>query len=110
MQSSNKRILSGVVIAALVVPATARAGSCDFVLRWDEDAIRACIKEMKSEAWNQEMRLQTMSIESRILRTHLCMLATDIKTEAAAAVAADACAEVNARLAKKKAGSSSKKP
>lgn len=90
------------MIFATVLAGPAVAGRCDFVLRWDEETIGACLKELRAESSSFETRIQTMEAENRILTTHLCVLASESKTEAAASIAADTCAAVKARLAKKK--------
>jgi hypothetical protein len=99
----------------LLFPADARAGSCDLVFRWDEHAIDACVRELKSEIFVLRLQIQTEQSLNRLMRGNLCLLiATDIKTENAASIAEIACAELKDRAAEKKraapSGAKSKKP
>jgi hypothetical protein len=91
-----------------MLSAPAAASSCDFVLQWDKQAIDDCIRELKSEQFLMQTRIQTLSAEYRVLPGHLCLLAQEldgkgIKGEATALVIADACAELKAGAAKAKA-------
>jgi hypothetical protein len=98
----------------LLFPADARAGSCDLVFRWDERAIDACVRELKSEIFVLRLQVQTEQSLNLLMRGNLCLLATDIKTENAASIAEIACAELKDRAAEKKraapSGAKSKKP
>jgi hypothetical protein len=94
-----------IVVAALAVllfPASAWAGSCDLVLRWDQQSIDSCIGEMKSEIFVLRLQVQTEESLNRVMRGNLCLLAMDIKTENAASIAEIACAELRERAAAKK--------
>jgi hypothetical protein len=111
---SKARIAVAAALAALLLPASAWAGSCDLVFRWDEHAIDACIREMKSEIFVLRLQVQTEESLNRVMRGNLCLLAMDIKTENAASIAEIACAELKDRAAEKKratpSGAKSKKP
>ena len=94
--------MAGVIPAVLLFPASVWAGSCDLVFRWDEHAIDACIRELKSEIFVLRLHLQTEESLNTIMRNNLCLLAADIKTENAASIAELACAELRDKAAAKK--------
>jgi hypothetical protein len=89
-------------LAVLFFPASVSAGSCDLVFHWDQQAIDACIRELKSEIFILRLQLQTEESLNRLMRSNLCLLAMDIKTESAASIAEIACEERKARVAAKK--------
>lgn len=103
-----------VASALLLFPASVWAGSCDLVFDWDQRAIDACIRELKSEIFVLRLQVQTEESLNRLMRSNLCLLAMDIKTENAASIAEIACAELKDRAAEKKrtapSGAKSKKP
>jgi hypothetical protein len=98
----TKAWIAVAALAVLLFPARAPAGSCDLVLRWDQQAIDSCIREMKSEIFILGVQVQTEESLNRLMRNNLCLLATDIKTENAASIAEIACEELKARAAEKK--------
>jgi hypothetical protein len=71
-------------------------------LRWDQQAIDSCIREMKSEIFVLRLQVQTEESLNRLMQNNLCLLATDIKTENAASIAEIACAELRERAAANK--------
>jgi hypothetical protein len=96
------------LLAALLLPAGASAGSCDLVLHWDEQTIAACVKEMKSESWMLGMKIQNLETENHMLRSHLCLVAGELRrmgstSELTALVIEDACANLKAAAKKKSA-------
>jgi len=97
------------MIAVLLYPAVTRAGSCDFVLHWDERTISSCINELKSEVSVLRLQLQTEQNQNRVMRGSICLLAMDLKTESAADLAHIACEELEA-AAKKKPLTKAKRP
>jgi hypothetical protein len=105
-----------IVVAASIILlslARARAGSCDFVIHWDEQAIGSCVRELKSEIATLRLQLQTEETENRVARGSICLLALDSKTAGAADIAETACAELKVAAEKKRAapaGAKSKKP
>jgi hypothetical protein len=98
----SKAWIEVAALAVLLFPASAWAGSCDLVLRWDQQAIDSCIREMKSEIFVLRLQIQTEESINRLMQNNLCLLATDIKTENAASIAEIACAELRERAAAKK--------
>jgi hypothetical protein len=98
----SKARIAVAALAVLLFPASAWAGSCDLVLRWDQQAIDSCIREMKSEIFVLRLQVQTEESLNRLMQNNLCLLATDIKTENAASIAEIACAELRERAAAKK--------
>jgi hypothetical protein len=56
------------VSATLLFPAGVRAESCDLVFRWDERAIDACIRELKSEIIVLRLQVQTEESLNRVER------------------------------------------
>jgi hypothetical protein len=99
---SKTRISAAAALAIMLFPAGVSAGSCDLVLRWDQQAIDSCIREMKSEIFVLRLQIQTEESINRLMQNNLCLLATDIKTENAASIAEIACAELRERAAAKK--------
>lgn len=101
------RILSFPALTALLYPVAAQAGSsCDFVLRWDEQTISACVKDMKSDAWMLSMRVQNLETENHLLRSQLCAVAEELKrmgssSELTSLVIEDACADAKAAAKKR---------
>jgi len=98
----SQRCMALPVLAVLLFPSSVWAGSCDLVFRWDEQAIDACIRELKSEIFMLRLQLQTEAAENRVARGNICLLAMDSKTAGAAEIAEIACAELKARAAEKK--------
>jgi hypothetical protein len=88
--------------AVLLFPASVWAGSCDLVFEWDHRAIDACIRELKSEIFMLRLQIETEESINRLMRSNLCLLAMDIKTENAGSIAEVACAELRERAAAKK--------
>ena len=98
--------IAAAALATFLFPAGVRAGSCDFVLRWDEQTIASCFKEMKSESWMLGMKVQNLETENHILRGHLCLVAGELKrmgssSELTALVIEDACADLRAAAKKR---------
>ena len=98
----SQRCMAVPVLAILLFPASAWAGSCDLVFHWDQQAIDACIRELKSEIFVLRLQVQTEESLNRLMRSNLCLLAMDIKTENSASIAEIACEELKARSAGKK--------
>jgi hypothetical protein len=85
---------TAVGLAVVLIPSEVSAGYCDLVFRWDQQAIDACIRELKSEISVLRLRAQTEESLNQIMRNNLCLLAMDVKTENAASIAEIACAEL----------------
>jgi hypothetical protein len=104
----SRRRMALPVLAVLFSPTSVWAGSCDLVFRWDERAIDACIRELKSEIFMLRLQLQTEAAENQVARGNICLLGMDSKTAGAAEIAEIACAELTARAAEKKEKSGSR--
>lgn len=76
------------------------AGSCDYVIRWDERAIADCFKEINDQKWIRDMEIKNLETENRLLQSQICLLVMDMKTESAAFITAESCTK--ARGPKKK--------
>jgi hypothetical protein len=98
----SKAWTAAAALAGLLFPPSAWAGSCDLVLRWDQQAIDSCIREMKSEIFVLRLQVQSEESINRLMQNNLCLLATEIKTENAASIAEIACAELREKAAAKK--------
>jgi hypothetical protein len=96
-------------LVVLLFPASVSAGSCDFVLRWDERTLSACINELSNEISVLRLELQAEQTENRVMRGSICLLAMDLKTESAKDLALIACDELEAAR-KKAAAAKTKKP
>jgi hypothetical protein len=105
-----QRCMALPVLAILFFPATAWTGYCDMVFRWDDHAIDACIRELKSEIETLQLQLQTERGLNQVMRGNLCLLANELKTEHAAEIAEIACAELREKAAAKKKPGGPKKP
>jgi hypothetical protein len=101
-------IVAVTALAILLSPTSVLAGSCDGIaIRWDDQTIDSCVRELKSEITILRLQLQAQESENRLMGRTLCILAMDIKTENSASIAEIACEEVKA-AAKKKAAAKSK--
>jgi hypothetical protein len=99
------------LIAVLLYPARATAGSCDSIQftinpQLDRRELLNCINELKSESWMLGMNVQTLETDNHILRGHLCMVAEELKSmgsssELTALVIEDACADLRAAAKKR---------
>lgn len=54
------------------------ATACDYVFRWDQQNIEACIDHLKKQAESAKMELQTLQLENKILNSHVCILAGEL--------------------------------
>jgi hypothetical protein len=111
----SQRCMALLALAIPLSPVNVSAGSCDgIIIRWDDQAIDACVRELKSEITMLRLQLQIEESENRLMRNNLCLLATEIKTENSASIAEIACEELKDRAAAKKkaasGGAKSKKP